>query len=593
VNKLSSILGAAAVIAIAVVFIVQFRPGTGQQAKIDTGPKCVAEVHGTCISADHFWAAFRLATFRGVDPARLKSMGLRKQIAEGLVDQWVLNQDAKRLGVTVSDEDVTAEIAAGRAHITLPADKARELGYALGISEDQVSPLLVKDRKTKKFDAKAAEKDIRQRTRLSPAEFREFQKQELIAARMRDLIKERVHVGDNEAFEQFAREKSTASLDFVRLDRRFYADLVIDQSPRAVQAWADANKDELDKAWESRKAQFLPECRVTRHILVKFSDTASDDEKAEAKKKIERLLDRVNKGEDFAEVARRTSDDSSALRGGDLGCVTKGKMVKPFEDAMQALGEGKVSGVVESQFGYHIVKVDKIAKDADAEKIGKQQTALDLYLSHETDRLATEGAKKILAAVRGGKSLKDALQAHLDEVLPKKAEKEGDKADKKKKGDDKADKKKGGEDAEKAEPSDDRPVLTAENHPARPTIESTMPFNISGDPIQGLKPGTEITRIAFALQKPGDVPDDIVPLESGYAVVQLKDKTPASKEDWDKNREFYIGSMRAAKQYDALVTYVKKLRSVLANDVKFPNQDLVTDPKVSDQPSGDDAPGEE
>lgn len=584
-NKLNSILGGAVVVAIGIVFIVQFRPASGQQGKADAGPKCVAEVKGSCIDANYFFAAQRLISYAGIDGSRQKAMGFRRQVAEGLIEQWALNQDAKRLGITVSDDDVSAEIAAGRAHISLPADKAREMAYPLHIGEDLVSPLYVKDRKTKRFDAKLAEKNIRQQTRLSPADFRDFQKQELTAARMRDIVKQRVRVGENEAFEQFAREKATATLDFVRLERRFYADLVLDTSPKTVEAWALQNKDELDKVWESRKAQFLPECRVTRHVLVKISETASDDEKAEAKKKAERLLERINNGEDFAEVARKTSDDGSASHGGDLGCVQKGKMVKPFEDAMMALGEGKVSGVVQSEFGFHILKVEKIAKDAEAEKIGRAQTATEVYLGHESERLVSEGAKKILAAVRGGKSLKDALQAHLDEVLPKTEAPAKD--DKKAKKDDKKTAKK--DDA----PSDDKPAMTAENHPARPTIEATMPFNSSGDPIQGVRAGTEVARIAFTLEKPGAVPDDIVPMESGYAVIQLKEKTPASKEEWEKNREFYVNAMRTAKQNDALVAYVKKLRSQVVGEPKFPEASLLVDPSSKDGDAPSNAENDE
>ncbi len=578
-NKLNSILGGAVVIAIGIVFIVQFRPASGQQ-KVDSGPKCVAEVKGSCIDSNYFFAAQRLISYAGIDGARQKAMGFRKQVAEGLIEQWALNQDAKRLGIVVSDDDVSAEIAAGRAHISLPADKAREMGYPLRIGEELVTPLYVRDRKTKKFDAKLAEKNIRQATRLSSLEFREFQRQELTAARMREIIKQRVRVGENEAFEQFAREKATVTLDFARLDRRFYADLVLDTSPRAVEAWAAQNKEELDKVWESRKAQFLPECRVTRHVLVKIGETASDDEKAEARKKAERLLERINKGEDFAEVARKTSDDGSASRGGELGCVQKGKMVKPFEDAMMALGEGKVSGVVQSEFGFHILKVEKIAKDADAEKLGRAQTATEVYIGHESDRLATEGAKKILEAVRGGKSLKDALQAHLDEVLPKTdapAKKDEKKAAKK-------DEKKAAKKDDKSEEaaSDDKPAMTAENHPARPTIESTMPFNSSGDPIQGVRPGVEVARIAFGLDKPGAVPNDILPLETGYAVLQLKDKAPASKDDWEKNREYYVGSMRANRQNDALVAYIKKLRAQVVGEPKFPEPSMLVDPSNKD-----------
>lgn len=576
-NKLSSIIGAAAVIAIAFVFIIQFRPASNA-AQVDSGPTCVAEIKGSCISANSFWAAYRLLTYRGGDAARLKAMGLRRQTAEGLVEQWVLNQDAKRLGITVSDDDVSAEIFAGRAHVSLPVEKARQLAYALGISEDMVSPLAVKDRKTKKFDAKTAEKDIRQRTRLSATEFRDMQKQELTAARMRELIKARVHVGENEAFEQFSREKSTVAVDFIRFDRRFYLDMAVDASPAKIDEFEAKNKADLDKVWESRKAQFLPECRVTRHVLVKVADTASDDEKAAARKKIERALERVNAGESFADVARGMSDDTSAARGGELGCAQKGKMVKPFEDAMLALEEGKVSGVVQTEYGFHILKVEKIAKEAEAEKIGRRQTATEVYMGQEADRLATEGAKKVQAAVRGGKSLKDALDAHLAEIVPELGEVE-DKKDAKK---------------DEAPAGDDRPMVTADNHPQRPTVESTLPFTVNGDPIQGLKSGVDIGRIAFGLEKPGDMPSDLVALENGYAVMALKEKTAASKEDWEKNREFYVGAMRTAKQADAIAAYVQRLRGLLASDVKF-NAELITEPKVTDnaQPGPEELPLDE
>jgi peptidyl-prolyl cis-trans isomerase D len=588
VNKLSSILGAAAVIAIAVVFIVQFQPATGAQK--DTGPVCAAEVRGSCINTNTFWASYYLLTYRGVDATRLRTMGFRRQTVDGLIETWLLNQDAKRLGITVSDDEVSAEIVAGRAHVSLPADKARATGYSLGLIDprrpmsDLISPLSVKDKKSKKFDAKAAEKDIRRRTRLSPAEFREFQRQELVAARMRELIRSRVRISENEAFEEFARLKSTAQIDFVRLDRTFYADIVVDTSPKAVQDWADKNKEELDKVWEGRKSQYLPECRVTRHVLIKVAETASDEEKAEKKKRIERALARINKGEDFADVARAMSEDTSALRGGELGCVTKGKMVKPFEEAMLALGEGKVSDIVESQFGFHVLKVDKIAKDAEAEKVGRQETALNLYLSHETDRLATEAAKNILAAVRGGRPLKDALDAHLREVVQKKQDddKKGKKADAKKKGDDKS---------TEAKADEDKP-LTADNHPARPTVETSQPINAAatGDPIPTARSGPELQKAIFALKKAGDVPDDIVSLENGYAVFQLKDKTPATREQFDKERDYYVEAIEAAKQSDALIAYIKRLSGLLAKDVVY-KKEIVEEPTL--KPNEESQPGSE
>lgn len=560
-NRLSSILGAMAVVAIALVFIIQFRPATGGGQAAE-GPTCAAEVQGKCIPASHFSAAYRLIAPRNADADRLRAMGLRRQVMEGLVDRQLLANDAKRLGLAISDEEVTVELANGRGHVSLPADKLRQLGYALGLADDSIRFLPVKNPKTNKFDPKVYEKEIRLITKLSPVDFRDFQRDELLAERMRDLVRQRVRVSEGEAFEQFAREKSTATIESVKLDRRFFADVVVDPSPKAIDAWAAKNKDELEKIWQSRKSQFTPECRVLRHVLARIDPEAVDPAaaKAVAKQRIDEALERVTKGESFASVARSLSEDpGSAVRGGELGCVKRGKMVKPFDDAAFALDEGKMSGVVESEYGYHLILAEKIAKDAEAEAIGHAQTTRELYFAQESERLAAEAAKQILGAAKGGKSLDEAVKVYLASL----ATPAGDGHDKKDR-DDKKD-----EDTGAARP-------TAESHPLRPAVETSLPFTGSGEPLTGARAGTNVAQIAFALEKPGDTPDDLVPLETGYAVIRLKEKTPATKEQWATDRDFYVSAMTKAKQSDALAGYVKRLRSGV--EIKI-NQALATEAK--------------
>ena len=118
--------------------------------------------------------------------------------------------------------------------------------------------------------------------------------------------------------------------------------------------------DELRKAYSDGIARFsTPEERRASHILVKAEANATADERAKAKAKAEGLLADVRKNPaGFAELARKNSDDAgSAAQGGDLDFFGRGQMVKPFEDTAFTLKQGEVSGLVESDFGFHIITV--------------------------------------------------------------------------------------------------------------------------------------------------------------------------------------------------------------------------------------------
>ena len=95
-----------------------------------------------------------------------------------------------------------------------------------------------------------------------------------------------------------------------------------------------------------------------RHILIKVSPDADEKAKAEARKKIENVQKKVKAGEDFAELARKFSEGPSGKNGGDLGYFGRGKMVKSFEKAAFSMKPGEVSDIVETRFGYHLIKVE-------------------------------------------------------------------------------------------------------------------------------------------------------------------------------------------------------------------------------------------
>jgi len=93
------------------------------------------------------------------------------------------------------------------------------------------------------------------------------------------------------------------------------------------------------------------------HILVTVDANASDADRKKAKEKIEGLLKQLQSGADFAKLAQENSGCPSSKQGGDLGYFSKGQMVKPFEEKAFSMKPGEFSGVVETQFGYHIIKL--------------------------------------------------------------------------------------------------------------------------------------------------------------------------------------------------------------------------------------------
>lgn len=126
-----------------------------------------------------------------------------------------------------------------------------------------------------------------------------------------------------------------------------------------LQASATVTDEEVHAFYVDNPARFTrPEAVRARHILIKISSTATDADKAAARKKIEALLAQAKAGEDFAALAKSHSQDTTAAAGGDLGFFGRGSMVRPFEDAAFALRPGEISDAVETPFGLHIIKLE-------------------------------------------------------------------------------------------------------------------------------------------------------------------------------------------------------------------------------------------
>ena len=128
------------------------------------------------------------------------------------------------------------------------------------------------------------------------------------------------------------------------------------------------NDDKARSYYKDHTETFkTPDMIRARHILIKTETSATDEEKKKAKAKAEEVLTKIKKGEDFSKLATEVSDDPGTKdKGGDLDFFSKGSMVPAFEEVAFSLKPGEVSGIIETEYGYHLIKMEE-KKDAHLE----------------------------------------------------------------------------------------------------------------------------------------------------------------------------------------------------------------------------------
>ena len=256
---------------------------------------------------------------------------------------------------------------------------------------------------------------------------------QLSATTLRDNIQNLELVTDTEVEQDFRTEADKAKLKFIEFKHADYT-TTVEVDDAEAEAHFEQNRDTY-KAEEQVKIRFIkvtPADYVTeadvqayydenpgefttveavraRHILKKFPDNATDEQKAEVKTAAEELLKTVNeelaKGATFAELAEKHSEGPSASRGGALtgsnsklppgAYFARGDMVKPFEEAcFDTLKPGEVSELIETQFGYHIIKLEERkppeARPFDQVQYEIQQKLLKIRGVDEARKVATD-----------------------------------------------------------------------------------------------------------------------------------------------------------------------------------------------------------
>jgi len=189
---------------------------------------------------------------------------------------------------------------------------------------------------------------------------------------------------------RFANEadfaKAIRDLDMSEKDLREYTrrDVIIANFVASTIAPKIAvSEEECKKFYDQNIDKFRQDEKVrASHILCGVDAKASAEEKKKAREKAEKLRKELADGADFAKLAKENSTCPSSKQGGDLGSFGKGQMVQPFEKAAFALKPGEISDVVETRFGYHIIKVTEKTK-AETLPLSAVRPKIEEYLKNQ------------------------------------------------------------------------------------------------------------------------------------------------------------------------------------------------------------------
>ena len=323
----------------------------------------IAEVEGRSVTAGQFQQrynsqiqAYRSAYGAGLSDQLLRQLGIDQQILQQMVDEQAALVEAERHGIRVSDEELAQQIFA------IPG--LQENGRFVG--EQRYEQILRS-----------------QNPPMTKATFEETLRRSLMIEKLRAALTDWMTVSNDDVEREFRQRNEKTKLQVVALTADAFKSQV-KVSDADVSSYFDAHKAEY-RVGEQRKVRMLlldrdqafartgvtptevqsyyngnitqyqtPEQVRASHILL---NTAGKDEAA-VRKQAEDILQQVKAGADFAELAKKYSEDEgSKPNGGDLDYFSRGRMVPEFEAAAFALEVGQVSDIVKSQFGFHIIKV--------------------------------------------------------------------------------------------------------------------------------------------------------------------------------------------------------------------------------------------
>jgi peptidyl-prolyl cis-trans isomerase D len=345
------------------------------------------------------------------------------RVGKQLVQQQILLAEADKLGIHANDQDVIQYLHQGQAgQVLFPNGKF--------IGEEQYTNL------------------IATRFNLSVKDFEDDVKHDIVVRRLQALITAGVTVSDKDVREQYRKGNIKIKFDyavissddvrksinpsdgeleaFFKKNAARYASAVPEERTIAYFAFTpnelpggvpQPTQQEIQQYFTAHQADYSdPEQARSRHILISVPAGADAKADAAAKAKAEDILKQIQGGADFAELAKKNSDDpGSKDKGGELGFAQRGRMVPEFDNAIftQKIGDTKI---VKSQFGYHIVQVEE-RQAAHAQQLNEVLPTIQATLIRQKVAQAEDSYAKTLTseAIKNGLD-KTAAAHHLQVV---------------------------------------------------------------------------------------------------------------------------------------------------------------------------------
>jgi peptidyl-prolyl cis-trans isomerase D len=339
--------------------------------------------------------------------AALARYNVREQALEQLVDQQLVLDEAKRLGLRISDAALERTIEAQTA---FQVDGHFDLAiYQTALRSENMRPADFESEVRLEMLQQLMQRMVAQTVQISDAEMRQLYDQNNLKLAISYVeipyksFESTINLNAKqiadffEAHREQFREPERVSFDFIRYD------------PDRLAAKFNPSVKEIQNYYNRQRDSGLthPEQVRARHILIAVASDATAAQKAAAKAKADDLLKQIKGGADFAKLAKQFSDDPATKNsGGDLGYFGQAEMVKPFADAAFRMKAGEMT-VVQTQFGYHVIQVED-HKLAHVETLEEARPQIIETLRHRAGaEQAHQAIDQDLSDALGGKGLQN------------------------------------------------------------------------------------------------------------------------------------------------------------------------------------------